>query len=105
IVSPGFARRFRGTVEIHDAESPELVELEPAGNTPLAVHPALVHTDLVLTVSGAETVLDGGPSLLLGCGGAAALRAATAYSLLESGASQGWRLGMQLERRITDRPP
>ena len=39
IVSPGFARRFRGTVEIHDAESPELVELEPPGSTPLAVHP------------------------------------------------------------------
>ena len=31
VVSPGFARRFHGTVEIHDAESPELVELEPAG--------------------------------------------------------------------------
>jgi hypothetical protein len=105
VVSPGFARSFRGAVEIHDAESPELVELEPAGQTPLAVHPALVNTDLVLTVSGAETVLDGGPSLLLGCGGAEALRAATAYSLLETGASQGWRLAMQLERRLTDRLP
>jgi len=84
IVSPGFARRFRGTVEIQDAESPELVELEPAGHTPLAVHRALVETDLVLTVSGAETVLDGGPSLLLGCGAAGAIRAATANSLLES---------------------
>ena len=93
IVSPGFARRFRGTVEIQDAESPELVELEPAGQTRLAVNRALLDTDLVLTVSGAETVLDGGPSLLLGCGAAEALRAATAYSLLESGASQGWRAG------------
>jgi hypothetical protein len=64
-----------------------------------------VNTDLVLTVSGAETVLDGGPALLLGCGGAEALRAATAYSLLETGASQGWRLAMQLERRLTDRLP
>jgi hypothetical protein len=105
VVSPGFARRFHGTVEIQDAESPDLVELDPAGQTQLAVHRALVDTDLVLTVSGAETVLSGGPSLLLGCGGAEALRAATAYSLLETGASQGWRLAMQLERRLTDRLP
>jgi Lactate racemase N-terminal domain len=105
VVSPGFARSFRGTVEIQDAESPDLVALEPAALTSLAVHRALVDTDLVLTVSGAETVLDGGPSLLLGCGGAEALRAATAYSLLESGASQGWGLAMQLERRLTDRLP
>jgi hypothetical protein len=104
VVSPGFARRFRGKVEIQDAESPDLVEVD-AGQPRLTVHPALVQTDLVLTVSGAETVLDGGPSVLLGCGGAEALRAATAYSLLESGASQGWRLAMQLERRLTDRVP
>src|SRR4029078_11179790 len=54
-VSPRFARRFRGTVEIQDAESPELVELEPAGHTPLAAHRALVETDLARAVTGAET--------------------------------------------------
>jgi hypothetical protein len=105
IVSPSFARRFHGTVAIHDAEDPELVELEPLGNTPLRVHRALLETDLVLTVSGAETVLDGGPALLLGCGGAEALRAATAYSLLETGASQGWRLAVELERQLAARLP
>jgi hypothetical protein len=105
VVSPGFARRFHGSVEVHDAESPELVELEPAGRTPLRVHRSLVDTDLVLTVSGAETVLDGGPSLLLRAGGAEALRAATAYSLLETGASQGWRLATELERKLSGRVP
>ena len=105
VVSPGFARRFHGTVEIHDAESPDLVELEPPGRTRLAVHPALLDTDLVVTVSGAETVLDGGPALLLACGGAEALRAATAYSLLETGASQGWKLAVDLERRLAGRVP
>ena len=103
VVSPGFARRFRGRVEIHDAESPDLVELEHANRTPLRVHPALVETDLVLTVSGAETVLDGGPSALLRAGGAEALRSATAYSLLETGASQGWRLAVELERALSRR--
>jgi Lactate racemase N-terminal domain len=105
IVSPGFARRFHGTVAVHDAEDPGLVELEPAANIPLRIHRALLETDLVLTVSGAETVLDGGPALLLGCGGAEALRSATAYSLLETGASQGWRLAVELEQRLAARVP
>lgn len=103
VVSPSFARSFRGRVEIHDAASPDLVELEHENRTPLRVHPALLDTDLVLTVSGAETVLDGGPSLLLRAGCADGLRAATAYSLLETGASQGWRLAVELERALSRR--
>jgi hypothetical protein len=105
IVSPGFARNFHGTVQVHDAEDPELVELEPAEQAPLRVHRALVETDLVLTVSGAETVLDGGPALFLACGGPEAMRAATAHSLLETGASQGWQLAVELEGRLSDRVP
>ncbi len=105
VVSPGFARRFHGTVEIHDAEDPGLADLGVPGNLPLRVNRALLDTDLVLTVSAAETVLHGGPALLLGAGGPEALRAAGAYSLLETGASQGWRLGVQLERRLSDRVP
>jgi hypothetical protein len=105
IVSPGFARRFHGTVEIHDAEDPGLVDLDVPGNLPLRANRALVETDLVLTVSAAETVLHGGPAALLGASGPESLRAAGAYSLLETGASHGWRLGVQLERRLSDRLP
>jgi hypothetical protein len=105
IVSPGFARRFLGRVEIHDAESPELVELGAAGNSALRVNRALVETDLVLTVSAAESVLHGGPALLLGAAGASALRAAGAYSLLETSASQGWQLATGLERELLRRVP
>ena len=105
IVSPEFARRFRGTVEIHDAEDPSLVDLDVPGNVPLRANRALVETDLVLTVSAAETVLHGGPATLLGASGPESLRAAGAYSLLETGASHGWRLGVQLERRLSDRLP
>ncbi len=105
IVSPGFARRFRGKVEIHDAEDPELVDLDVTGTVPIRANRALMDTDLVLTVSAAETVLHGGPATLLGATGPEALRAAGAYSLLETGASHGWRLGVQLERRLSDRVP
>jgi hypothetical protein len=105
IVSPAFARGFEGSVAIHDAEDPELVELEPAGSVPLLVNRALVETDLVLTLSAAESVLHGGPATLLGAANARALRAAGAYSLLETGASQGWRIALELERQLQRRVP
>ena len=69
------------------------------------VHPALVDTDLVVTVSAAETVLHGGPSVLLGASDPATIRAAGAYSLLETTASQGWQLGVALERALRRRVP
>jgi hypothetical protein len=103
VVTHAFARSFGGAVEIHDAESPELVDLGPAGNIPLRVNRALVETDLVLTLSAAESVVHGGPATLLGAACSPALRAAGAYSLLETGASQGWRLALELERRLAQR--
>jgi len=105
LVSPTFARSFDGTVEIHDAEDEGLVDLGEAGNVPLRVNRALVETDLVLTFSAAETVLHGGPGVLLGAAGSPALRAAGAYSLLETGASLGWRVALELERRLAAKVP
>jgi hypothetical protein len=95
IVSPAFARRFEGSVEIHDAESPELVELGG-----VRVNRALLETDLVLVLSAAESVLNGGPAVLLGAANATALRSAGADSLLETGTSVGWRAAVELERRV-----
>jgi Lactate racemase N-terminal domain len=105
LVSPEFARRFHGHVEVHDVESDDLVELGTAGSVPLRVHPALVNTDLVVVVTAAETVLHGGPAALLGASGREVLRASGAYSLLETSASQGWRLGLEIERALMRRVP
>jgi hypothetical protein len=105
IVSPGFARRFSGTVVIHDAEDPALLELGEADGRSLRVNRALVETDLVLVVSAAESVLHGGPALLLGAADAGTQRSAGASSLLEPGASQGWRLTVELERMLAQRVP
>ena len=105
LVSPEFRRRFRGRVIVHDAEDPDLVELGWAGNVPLKVNPALVETDLVVVVSAAETVLHGGPAALLGASGTKALRAAGAFSLLETSGSQGWRTALALEVALTKRVP
>jgi Lactate racemase N-terminal domain len=101
-VTPELARRFHGAVAVHDAESPELVRV-PVERRHVHVHPALVETDLVVTVSAAETVLHGGPSVLLGASDPATIQAAGAYSLLETTASQGWHLGVALERTLRSR--
>jgi len=102
-VPPEFARRFHGSVEVHDAESPELVPIGIDGGRTVRVHRALVETDLVLTISAAETVLHGGPGLLVGATDSATIRAADAYSLLETATSQGWHVGVALERALARR--
>jgi Lactate racemase N-terminal domain len=103
LVPPEFRRRFKGRVIVHDAEADDLVELGQAGNVTLRANPALVETDLVVTVTAAETVLHGGPAALLAATGRDSLRAAGALSLLETSASQGWRLAVATERLLAQR--
>jgi hypothetical protein len=105
LVPPELARRFSGAVEIHDATRPDLVELAQVGSVRLCVHPALVETDAVVVVTAAETLLHGGPAALLASANAETIRAAGAYSLLETAASQGWRLALALERELLRRVP
>jgi hypothetical protein len=50
-------------------------------------------------------VLHGGPAALVGAAGVEVLRAAGAFSLLETAASQGWSLGLELERVLARRVP
>ena len=56
-----------------------------------------------MTVTAAETVLHGGPAALLAASGSESLRAGGALSLLETSASQGWRLAVEIERRLAER--
>ena len=102
LVSPEFARRFHGRLEVHDVEAPDLVEL---GSPPLRIHRALVETDLVVPVSAAETVLHGGPGMLLGAAGAETLAGERAFSLVETRGSSGWDEGLRLERALAARVP
>ena len=105
LVPPEFRRRFKGRVLVHDAESEDLVDLGVSGNVGLQVNRALVETDLVVTATAAETVLDGGPAALLAASGRDSLRAGGALSLLETSASQGWRLALEIERRLAAQVP
>jgi hypothetical protein len=105
LVEPEFRRRFRGRVLVHDAEAEDLVELGDVAGLPLRVSRALLETDLVLTVTAAETVLHGGPSALVRASGPETLRAAGATSLLETGTSLGWQLAVGAERLLAQRLP
>ena len=100
LVPPEFARRFHGRVAVHDAESEDLVEVADADRE-LRIHPALAEADVLVPVTAAETVLHGGAGALLAAADAGALRAANAYSLLET--SGGWRLALGLERALARR--
>jgi len=103
LVSPEFARRFRGQLIVHDVEAPDLVDVGSAGVVPLQVNRAIAETDAVVVVTAAESVVDGGAAALLAAGGAHALRVANAWSLLQPAASFGWRLALELERAVAAR--
>jgi hypothetical protein len=103
--TPELARRFHGKVEIHDVENPALREVGSIDGIPLKVNPALLETDLVVTVTAAETVLHGGPAALLAAGGPEALAESRADSLLEVAAAPGWDLGLVLERTLGEHVP
>jgi hypothetical protein len=105
LVSARFARSFHGEVVVHDVEDESLVELGSRDGVPLRVSRALVETDAVVTVTAAETVLHGGPAAFLAAGGAEALRAANAESLLQTSGSTGWQLALAMEREIAARVP
>jgi hypothetical protein len=100
LVSPTFARRFSGRLEVHDAEDDDLVDVGPA-----RVHPALLRTDAVVVVTSAESVLHGGPGALLAAADPEKLTAATATSLVETAGSDGWTLGTAVERELARRVP
>jgi lactate racemase len=105
LVLPELARRFSGRVDVHDVERPDLLALGNEGEVPLRVSPALVEADAVVVLSAAETMLHGGPAALLAASGPETIRAASAPSLLETTASEGWRLALALDRELARRVP
>jgi Lactate racemase N-terminal domain len=103
LFAPAFARAFYGRVNVHDVEGPGIVEVGLDGEgRPLRVARELVETEVVVSVSAAETVVHGGPGVLLACGGPDAQRDA-APSLLEPSGSPTWRSALALEEAIARR--
>ncbi|HEX2304520.1 MAG TPA: lactate racemase domain-containing protein [Gaiella sp.] len=104
LLRPERAREFRGDVVVHDCEADDLRPVTVEGRT-VRVNPALLDTDVVVTVGAGETVLHGGAAALLGACAAGAVRAARAVSLLEPTGSTGWRLASSLEAALRRSTP
>ena len=104
LLRPDRARDFRGRIVVHDCEADDLRAITVGGRV-LRTHPALVDTDLVVTIGAAETALHGGPTALLDACAPGVIRAARTQSLLEVSGSTGWRLAAQLEARLRETTP
>ncbi|HJQ85820.1 MAG TPA: lactate racemase domain-containing protein, partial [Candidatus Binatia bacterium] len=105
LVPPELARRFHGRVVVHDAEDPELVVIGEHEGIPLRVNPALVETELAVLVTAAETVVHGGPAVLLAATGAESQRATAGGSLLVTAGSPAWARARAVEREVARRVP
>ena len=104
LLRPDRARGFRGRIAVHDCEDEDLRPVEVAGRVH-RVHPALVETDIVVTVGAGETVLHGGATALVEACGPGTIRRAGAISLLEAASASGWRLAAALESVLQQRMP
>ncbi|RDI73437.1 hypothetical protein Gocc_2793 [Gaiella occulta] len=106
LLHPARARAYRGTVVVHDCAGDELRSLGATGAGELRVHPALVDTDLVVTVTAAETTDRGGACTLLAACSADVVRAARpSPSLLQPSASPASRLGAAVESALAQHTP
>ena len=104
LLRPDRARDFRGEIVVHDCEADDLHPLTVDGHV-VRVHPALVETDLVVSVGAAETGLHGGPTALLDVCAPGTIRRARTQSLLEVSGAGGWRVAAQLEARLRETLP
>jgi lactate racemase len=104
-LGPAFARRFAGSVVVHDAEDETLVALDGGAPGGVRANRALVETDAIVTVTAAESVMHGGPATFLDATSADSIRAVPAEdSLLEAGGA-AWEIAVALERALARRAP
>jgi hypothetical protein len=106
LLPPPEARAFRGRVVVHDAADPELVPAALDGGVEARLAGALLDADLVVVVSSAETVADGGPAALLAaCDAETRRRGAAADSLVQAAGEPAWELALAVEEAVRARVP
>jgi hypothetical protein len=104
LLRPDRAREFRGDIVVHDCEADDLRPIV-AGDHRTRIHPALLDTDLVVTLGAAETVLHGGATALVDATTPGTMRAARTVSLLEAKGATGLRLAAALEAELARAVP
>ncbi len=102
LLPPPRARAFRGRVVVHDAADPDLLPLDETSTT--SVNPALLDADLVVVVSSAEGVTQGGPAALLAaCDAVTARQVAAADSLVQAAGEPVWERALGVEASLRRR--
>lgn len=99
LLRPDQAREFRGAIVVHDCEADDLRSID-AGTHRTRVHPALLETDLVVTVGASESVLQGGATALVDATVPGTMRAARTVSLLEAKNAAALGIGAALEEEL-----
>ena len=106
LLPPPEARAFRGRVVVHDAADPVLTPIALDDGTEARIAPGLLDADLVIVVSSAETVADGGPAALLSaCDANTVRRGAAADSLVQAAGEPAWELALSVEDAVRQRVP
>jgi hypothetical protein len=106
LLPPPEARAFRGRVVVHDAADPELVPVALESGADVRLSGTLLDADLVVVVSSAETVADGGPAALLyACDAETVRRGAVADSLVQAAGEPAWELALAVEEALRARVP
>ena len=108
LLPPPQARAFHGRVVVHDAADPELVPLDLGDGDGVQprVNRELLDTDLVVVVSSAESIVNGGPAALLAaCDAATVRRSAAAESLVQAAGEPVWELALAIEDAVGARTP
>jgi hypothetical protein len=100
LLPPPQARAFHGEVIVHDAADPALAPLSGS----VRINQAVVDADLVVVVSSAETIVQGGTGALLAACDAETVRsAAGARSLVQASREPVWELLLSLEASVAAR--
>ena len=100
------ARDFRGSVVVHDAESPKLVPLDLDGRPSVRMHPSLLEADLIVCLTAAETSERGGACTLLdACAAGVIASPPPAQSLLAPSASPTGTLAGKVAAALARRTP
>jgi hypothetical protein len=106
LLQPGEAHDYRGEIVVHDSTGDSLRSVGEVAGIPLALNPALLETDLVVTVTASETTDRGGAgALLAACSAEVVRHPRPAATLLQPSGSPGWELAAAVEAAIGERAP
>lgn len=99
------SHRLAGRILVHDVEDPDLAEIADGQGNSVRISRVLVEGDLVVSVTAAESAVDGGPGALLGAAGVKSARQAVDGPSLLAANGSAWDAAVAIERALTREVP